>query len=332
MFVPFSADFYTSFISLLIAFSCGFTILGLVLLSRFKVEIHMSKLPELLNRSREFESRHIGPKASQMSEMLSYLGFESEDGLMSKTVPDTIKDSSPMGLLEALPENQAIAELKAISEKNELRRNYIGCGYYGTITPEPIKRHILENPGWYTQYTPYQAEIAQGRLEALINFQTICAELTGLEISNASLLDEATAAAEAMVMSSGAANRKGDKFYFVDENCHPQTLGLIKTRADGLGLKTIVGSYKDFDFKQQPLFGAVIQYPNTSGLAEDVSEFVAKVKEQGGISAFACDLLALTKLKTPAELGAEIAFGSSQRFGVPLGYGGPHAAFFLYYR
>ena len=287
----------------------------------------MNNLSALLDRSTEFEKRHIGPGEADFNKMLGELGETSFDSFIAKVVPESIIDTKEMGVGEALPEDAALNELFQIAKKNELRKSFIGLGYYNTTTPSPIKRHILENPGWYTQYTPYQAEISQGRLEALLNFQTMCSELTGLEISNASLLDEATAAAEAMVMSSGIANRKGDKFYFVDENVHPQSISLLKTRADGLGLKIIVGDYRTFDFSEQ-LFGALLQYPNTYGNAENYKEFISKVKDQGGVASLGCDLLSLTKLETPSALGAEIAFGTSQRFGIPLGYGGPHAAFF----
>ena len=287
----------------------------------------MTNMDRFLDRSSEFAGRHIGPREKDVDVMLRHLECSSLSTFIDNTIPETIKDFSPIGVGPGLSEDSALEALKELANKNQLRRSYIGCGYYGTYTPPPIKRHILENPGWYTQYTPYQAEIAQGRLEALLNFQTICSELTGLAVSNASLLDEATAAAEAMVMSSGIANRKGDKLFLVDKECHPQTIGLLKTRANGLGIELEVIDVLNYDYDRS-IFGLLVQYPNTRGEVKDYTHAIETVKNQQGIISFACDLLALTKLKPPAELGADVAFGSSQRFGVPMGYGGPHAAFF----
>ncbi|MDJ0550383.1 MAG: glycine dehydrogenase (aminomethyl-transferring), partial [Microcystis sp. M49637_WE12] len=223
-------------------------------------------------------------------------------------------------------EYAALAQLKAIASKNQVFRSFIGMGYHDCITPPVILRNILENPGWYTAYTPYQAEIAQGRLEALLNFQTLITSLTGLEIANASLLDEGTAAAEAMSMSYGLCKTKANAF-FISSSCHPQTIEVVKTRAIPLGIDIIIEDHRLFDFKT-PIFGALLQYPATDGVIYDYREFIAKAQENGALVTVAADILSLALLTPPGELGADIAVGSSQRFGVPLGYGGPHAAYF----
>ncbi len=273
-----------------------------------------------------FASRHIGPNREQIAKMLQFLGVSSLDELIDKTVPAIIRHREALDLPEAQTESEALAQLKAIAAQNSLYRSFIGMGYANCVTPPVILRNILENPGWYTAYTPYQAEIAQGRLEALLNFQTAIVDLTGLEIANASLLDEGTAAAEAMSLSYGASSTKAQAF-FVDAGCHPQTIEVIKTRANPLGIEIIIGDYRQFDFVT-PIFGALLQYPATDGTVRDYQAFIDRVHEVKALAIVAADLLALALLTPPGEFGADIAVGSSQRFGVPLGYGGPHAAYF----
>jgi glycine dehydrogenase len=273
-----------------------------------------------------FASRHIGPNREQIAKMLQFLGLSSLEELIDKTVPEAIRSRTALNLPEALTESAALAQLKAIASQNQVYRSFIGMGYSNCLTPPVILRNILENPGWYTAYTPYQAEIAQGRLEALLNFQTMIIDLTGLEIANASLLDEGTAAAEAMSLSYGACSTKARAF-FVDAGCHPQTIEVIKTRANPLEIEVIIGDYRSFDFST-PIFGALLQYPATDGTIRDYQDFIAKVHAVKALATVAADLLALALLTPPGEFGADIAIGSSQRFGVPLGYGGPHAAYF----
>src|SRR5690348_8965157 len=280
---------------------------------------------ELPAPSDRFACRHIGPNAAETREMLAPLGFKSLDELMAAAVPENIRLPRPLQLPAARTEHDALVELKAIASQNQVFRSFIGMGYYDCITPAVIQRNILENPGWYTQYTPYQAEIAQGRLEALLNFQTMVTDLTALDIANASLLDEATAAAEAMTMCH--ALKDGRNVFFVSEDCHPQNIDVVKTRAKALGIEVAVGSHESFQFSDK-VFGALVQYPNSCGLINDYSEFVEKAHAAGAMVTVATDLLALTLLKPPGEFGADIAVGSAQRFGVPLGYGGPHAGFF----
>jgi glycine dehydrogenase len=278
------------------------------------------------NLQDEFSTRHIGTTPATMQKMLEYLGFASLDELIEKTVPAAMRLQQPLKLPTPLNEYEALAQLKSIAFRNHLYRSYIGMGYYDCITPPVILRNILENPGWYTAYTPYQAEIAQGRLEALLNFQTMIIELTGLEIANASLLDEGTAAAEAMAMSYGLCKTKANAF-FVSESCHPQTIEVIKTRAYPLGVEIIIGNHLIFDFNKT-IFGALLQYPATDGRIYDYRQFIEKVHANGALVTVAADPLSLALLTPPAEFGADIAVGSTQRFGVPLGYGGPHAAYF----
>ncbi len=273
-----------------------------------------------------FAHRHIGPCSDDVAQMLKILGFDSLDDLIDKAVPQTIRTGGSLNLPSALSEYAAIAKLKEIAEQNQVFRSFIGMGYYDSITPAVIQRNILENPGWYTAYTPYQPEIAQGRLEALLNFQTLIIDLTGLEIANASLLDEATAAAEAMSMSYGACKKAADTF-FVSQECHPQTIAVLRTRAEPLGIKIVVGNHETFDFSQ-PIFGAIVQYPATDGAIYDYRDFIKKVHDSGALVTVAADPLSLTLLTPPGELGADIAIGSTQRFGIPLGFGGPHAAYF----
>ncbi|BAZ44031.1 glycine dehydrogenase [Chondrocystis sp. NIES-4102] len=281
---------------------------------------------QLVNQPQSFDSRHIGIDEQQIAQMLQVLGVDSLDELINKTVPTAIRLHKPLKLPQPLSESAALAKLKAIASQNQVYRSFIGMGYYNCITPAVILRNILENPGWYTAYTPYQAEIAQGRLEALLNFQTMIIDLTGLEIANSSLLDEGTAAAEAMSMSYGVCKTKANAF-FVDAACHPQTIEVIKTRALPLGIEVIIGDYAQFDFKT-PIFGALLQYPNTYGTVNDYQSFIEQVHQAKALAIVAADLLSLALLTPPGEFGADIAVGSTQRFGVPLGYGGPHAGYF----
>ncbi|MGF1589115.1 MAG: aminomethyl-transferring glycine dehydrogenase [Pleurocapsa sp.] len=273
-----------------------------------------------------FAQRHIGAGQQQIQQMLQVLGIASLDELIEQTVPAAIRLNKPLRLPQAQSESAALARLKAIASQNQVYRSFIGRGYYNCITPAVILRNVLENPGWYTSYTPYQAEIAQGRLEALLNFQTMIVDLTGLEIANSSLLDEGTAAAEAMSMSYGLCKTKANAF-FVDALCHPQTIEVVKTRALPLGIEVIVADYANFDFST-PIFGALLQYPATNGTINDYRSFIKQVHEAKALATVAADILSLTLLTPPGEFGADIAVGNTQRFGVPLGYGGPHAAYF----
>ncbi|MEH1865630.1 MAG: aminomethyl-transferring glycine dehydrogenase [Nostoc sp.] len=283
-------------------------------------------LDEKSQKLSSFAPRHIGPNSDDIQLMLKVLGFPSLDALIDQTVPQTIRLKQPLKLPAAESEYAALASLKKIAAKNQVFRSYIGMGYYDTITPPVIGRNILENPGWYTAYTPYQPEIAQGRLEALLNFQTLIIDLTGLEIANASLLDEATAAAEAMSLSYGVCKNQANA-YFVSGDCHPQTIDVLQTRAKPLGIKIIVGDHQTFDF-DQPIFGAVLQYPASDGTIYDYRAFIEKAHAKGALVTVAADPLSLTLLTPPGEFGADIAVGSTQRFGIPLGFGGPHAAYF----
>ncbi|MFM6036198.1 MAG: aminomethyl-transferring glycine dehydrogenase [Sphaerospermopsis kisseleviana] len=278
------------------------------------------------NQISEFAKRHIGPKADDVQQMLNLLGLSNLDDLIAKTVPSSIRFNQDLKLPAAQSEYAALAKLKQIAEKNQVYRSYIGMGYYDCITPAVIQRNILENPGWYTAYTPYQPEIAQGRLEALLNFQTMIIDLTGLEIANASLLDEATAAAEAMSMSYSICKNKSHNF-FVSSACHPQTMDVLQTRAKPLGINIIIGDHQTFDFSET-IFGAILQYPATDGKIYDYRHFIEQSHAQGALVTIAADPLSLTLLTPPGELGADIAVGSTQRFGIPMGFGGPHAAYF----
>ncbi|WP_271252369.1 aminomethyl-transferring glycine dehydrogenase [Pseudanabaena sp. Chao 1811] len=280
---------------------------------------------DVLAPTDSFVRRHIGATSTEIQQMLIAIGCDSLDEMIDKTVPTAIRIKQPLQLGEARGEYELLQELKAIASKNQVWRSYIGTGYYNCITPPIIQRNILENPGWYTQYTPYQAEIAQGRLEALLNFQTMIIDLTGLEIANASLLDEGTAAAEAMTMAAGIAKNKGNKF-FVSSDCHPQTIAVVKTRAIPLGIEVVIAKHDKLEFDKN-YFGALLQYPASDGAIYDYTDVIAQIHTQGGLAIIAADLLALTLIKSPAELGADIAIGSAQRFGVPFGYGGPHAAY-----
>ncbi len=267
--------------------------------------------------------RHIGPSPAEMAEMLAALGAESLEQLIDETIPADLRQSEPLGRAP-MSEGEMLAALRAAGAKNRVLTSLIGQGYHGTVTPPAIQRNILENPGWYTAYTPYQPEIAQGRLEALLNFQTMVADLTGLPIANASLLDEATAAAEAMVMARRVAKSKAAAF-FVDENCHPQTIAVLRTRAAPLGIEVIEAAPEALD--PAAVFGAIFQYPGTHGDLRDFSDPITALHAHKAVAVMATDLLALTMLREPGAMGADIAVGSAQRFGVPMGYGGPHAAF-----
>ncbi|MCA2978997.1 MAG: glycine dehydrogenase (aminomethyl-transferring), partial [Myxococcaceae bacterium] len=273
-----------------------------------------------------FARRHIGPSSRDVEEMLAAVKAPSLDALIDQTVPKAIRLKKPMQLPPPKGEAELLAELKAIAAKNQVFTSFQGQGYSGTLTPGVILRNILLNPGWYTAYTPYQAEIAQGRLEALLNYQTMVADLTGLPISNASLLDEGTAAAEAMHLTHSLAKDADAKAIFVSSRCHPQTIEVVKTRAEPLGIDVIVGDHATFDFATK-CFAALVQYPATDGGIVDYRPFVAKAKAHGAMVVMASDLLSLCLLTPPGELGADVAIGSAQRFGVPMGFGGPHAAF-----
>ena len=281
-------------------------------------------------QSTEFQRRHIGPNAGDTQLMLQTIGSASLDELISKTIPDSIRIKNELNIPAAVSEFEYLAELKKVAAKNKVYKNYIGQGYYGTITPSVILRNIFENPGWYTQYTPYQAEISQGRLESLLNFQTMVTDLTGLPIANASLLDEATAAAEAMAMIFHHMNKTdviSKPKLFVDNHIFPQTIDVLATRAEPIGIELVYGDYKTVQV-DNTYFGAILQYPNNDGSVEDYRLFIDSVHAAEGLVIMATDLLALTLLTPPGELGADVAVGSAQRFGVPMGYGGPHAAFF----
>ncbi len=292
-----------------------------------------NKSADTLALTDTFVRRHIGPRPDEIAAMAGHCGFESLDQLVNAAVPAAIRVQEAMNLPPALSEFETLSKLRSIAEKNQVFRSFIGMGYYDTITPPVIQRNILENPGWYTQYTPYQAEISQGRLEGLLNFQTLVTELTGLEIANASLLDEATACAEAMtfchrlVVSDGSAAGTSRHRFLVDRDCHPQNLEVVETRAKALGIEVVVGDWRKWEIDGS-VFGVLLQYPASSGLVDGLGTIIAAAKKAGSLVVVATDLLALTLLTPPGELGADVAVGSAQRFGVPLGYGGPHAAFF----
>jgi glycine dehydrogenase len=282
---------------------------------------------DLLDNREEFVRRHVGPGANDVETMLRAMDETSLDAFIDKVVPHSIRTERPLQLDPPRSEHDLLHEVRLIATKNKMFRSFIGMGYYDTITPAVIQRNILENPGWYTQYTPYQSEIAQGRLEALLNFQTMAIDLTGLPIANASLLDEATAAAEAMHMFFAIKGEPHGGTFFVSHECHPQTIAVVHTRALPLGIKLVVGDYRTFDFSED-VFGTLLQYPTTDGAIHNYGSFCEKAHAAGALVAVATDLLSLTLLIPPGEFGADVAIGNSQRFGVPLGYGGPHAAFF----
>jgi glycine dehydrogenase len=272
-----------------------------------------------------FVRRHIGPRPKDARQMLDFLGYQSLEDLIDAVVPKAIRLNRPLNLPAPLTEHRALSNLRELAAGNEIWRSYIGMGYNDCVTPPVLLRNVMENPGWYTQYTPYQAEIAQGRLEALLNFQTMVIDLTGMEVANASLLDEATAAAEAMSMCHGIKSQRSQ--FFISETCHPQTINVVQTRAQALGIEVLVGDHRTFQFSDQ-VFGALVQYPDTFGEIHEYASFIEAAHTAGALVAVSADLLSLTLLKPPGEFGADIALGSAQRFGVPQGYGGPHAAYF----
>lgn len=273
-----------------------------------------------------FSDRHIGPGDGDVDHMLSTLGCDSLDALVERTLPAAIRQAGPLAVPAALSEQQALAALRSVAQKNTVKRSLIGQGYYGTVMPPVVQRNVLENPAWYTAYTPYQPEIAQGRLESLLNFQQMVMDLTGMELANASLLDEATAAAEAMAVCLRSAKGNGPRQFFADARCHPQTLAVLRTRAAGFGIELVVDEAPKIE--QYKPFGALFSYPDTRGEIGDLESLISLAKERGAMVAVASDLLALVLLRSPGEMGADIVLGSAQRFGVPMGYGGPHAAFF----
>src|SRR5438270_5999783 len=277
-----------------------------------------------------FVRRHIGSNQEEVQAMLPEVGFDNLAALIDATVPKDIRLTRHLDLPEAKSEGEALAELRAIAHQNKIALSFVGVGYYDCITPPVIQRNILENPGWYTAYTPYQPEIAQGRLERLLNSQQMIIDLTALDIANASMLDEATAAAEAMALCqavAGDADPGRRKVFFVADNCHPQTIAVVQTRAKPLGIEIKIGDYSRFKFNI-PVFGALIQYPATDGAIDDYSEFVRQAHDAGALVVVAADILALTLIKPPGEFGADVAIGNTQRFGVPLGFVGPYADYF----
>src|SRR5689334_6223026 len=287
--------------------------------SKKSAETHMD--------SGSFIPRHIGPSADEQREMLQTLGFDSLDAMIDATVPESIRLRRPLAIHGGLSEYEALGSLRRISKQNEVFRSYLGLGYHACITPPVIQRNVLENPGWYTAYTPYQAEIAQGRLEALLNFQTMVMDLTGFEIANASLLDEGTAAAEAMAMAYAARGKDRKEVFFVDDSCHPQTIDVVRTRARARGVEVVVGDFRKYEFGAN-VFGALVQYPTTDGAIHDYRDFCDNAHAAKALVVVAADIMSLVLLAPPGEWGADVCVGSTQRFGVPVGFGGPHAAYF----
>ena len=279
------------------------------------------------NRSSEFISRHIGPSASEETKMLKAVGYSSMDQFIKDIVPSSILEQEQLDVRDSVSENKALTILKEIASKNIINKNFIGMGYYGTYTPNVILRNILENPGWYTAYTPYQPEVAQGRLEMLLNFQQMIIDLTKMDIANASLLDEGTAAAEAVALCQRVGKETTTKV-FISENCNPQTIDVIKTRAEPFGLQVIVGPISELDKISDEILCGILQYPDTYGVIENIETHIKTIQNKKGKAIIVADLLSLTLLKAPGEMNADIVVGNSQRFGVPMGYGGPHAAFF----
>ena len=278
-----------------------------------------------LEQHDDFIARHIGPSEADTQAMLQTVGVDSLDGLITSTVPDSILLKQPLALEDCRTETEVLTYLKALAQQNKVNKSYIGMGYYDTIVPPVILRNVLENPGWYTAYTPYQPEISQGRLEGLLNYQQMITDLTGMDIANASLLDEATAAAEAMTLCKRSNKLKSDKFFIADD-VHPQTIDVLKTRASYFGFELIIAAATELT--QHQVFGALVQYPSTSGEVVDLASFIQTAHAQKALVCVATDLMALVMLKSPGELGADVVVGNSQRFGVPMGFGGPHAAFF----
>lgn len=285
---------------------------------------------QLSPQEKPFAQRHIGPDSSQINEMLAAIGADSIDQLIAETIPAKIHLNQELRLAPPLGETEFLTSFKQMMSKNTLMKNYIGMGYYNCITPKVILRNIMENPGWYTAYTPYQAEIAQGRLEALINYQTMVIELTGMEVANASLLDEGTAAAEAisMLYAKRSKSKKTSETFIVDKNVFPQTLSIIKTRAEAIGINIEVTDINDVDISREDIFGVLIQYPDSNGSIKNHTHFVESLQEQEITCVFAADLMSLVLLNSPGSMGADVVVGTTQRFGIPLGFGGPHAAYF----
>lgn len=283
------------------------------------------KTLEQFERHDEFVARHIGPSADEQAAMLEVVGAASLDDMTEQTVPSAILRDPFLNIGEAMTERDALAKLKTIAKKNQVFTSFIGAGYYDTLTPNVILRNVLENPGWYTAYTPYQPEIAQGRLQAILNFQQMTMDLTGMELASASLLDEATAAAEAMAMAKRVAKSKSNAF-FIANNVFPQTIDVVKARADMFGFDIIVGDWTEA--ADHDVFGALLQSPADNGEVIDLTDIIAKVQAHKAVVGVATDLMSLVLCKSPGEMGADMVFGSAQRFGVPMGYGGPHAAFF----
>ena len=279
------------------------------------------------HRNKEFIRRHIGPSSEDQKKMLSYLGYNSLEEFIKKIVPEKIIENKPLDIDEPVSEHEALNQLKQIASQNKIFKSFIGMGYYGTYTPNVILRNILENPGWYTSYTPYQPEVAQGRLEMLLNFQQMVMDLTGMDIANASLLDEGTAAAEAVALCQRVDKNKLNKI-FISKNCNPQTIDVVKTRAEPFNLEVIIGNDEDVKSVDGDILCGLYQYPNTYGEITGVENFIKNTQDKNGKAILISDLLALTVLKPPGEMGADIVVGNSQRFGIPMGYGGPHAAFF----
>ncbi|MGH9061010.1 MAG: glycine dehydrogenase (aminomethyl-transferring), partial [Acidimicrobiales bacterium] len=284
-----------------------------------------------------FDRRHIGPGPADQQAMLDALGYRTLDELVDAAVPDAIRDRSPLDLPPAAGEAEVLRRLRAYASRNRVLTQMIGLGYHDTLTPPVIRRNVLENPAWYTAYTPYQPEISQGRLEALLDFQTMVADLTGLPVANASLLDEATAAAEAMALCRRANRGQSSPVFLVDAECLPQTIAVIRTRAEPVGIEVVVADLSGglpADISPGPgsasegaPFGVLLQYPGASGVVRDLAPVIAEAHERGALTVVAADLLAMTLLRPPGELGADVAVGSAQRFGVPLGFGGPHAGY-----
>jgi len=278
----------------------------------------------------KFVNRHIGPSQRDIDYMLGIIGVSDVDQLIDETVPKSIRSNQELELPSAQTEAEFIKNFKYLADKNKVFRSYIGMGYHECITPAVIQRNILENPGWYTAYTPYQAEIAQGRLEAIINFQTMITDLTGMQIANASLLDEGTAAAEAMSMLHRvkAKSKKQAHKFFIEQNTFPQTLDVMIGRAEPVGIQIVIGDRSEVDVSDPDLFGICLQYPDSNGAINDPSSIIAAAAESDVKTVIIADLMSLVMLKSPGEMGADVVVGTSQRFGIPLGYGGPHAAFF----
>jgi glycine dehydrogenase len=286
----------------------------------------MASTPTGFPRHDNFASRHLGPREHELTQILATLGCSSLDDLTHKAIPGSIRWRGELATPAAKTERDALAELTALAAENKVLRSYLGMGYHGTVTPAVIQRNILENPGWYTAYTPYQAEISQGRMEALLNYQTLVLDFTGMQVANSSLLDEATAAAEAMTMCHRLHGNDASNAFFVDQNCHPQTLAVVRQRAEPLGIEVQVGDHRVATFGKNH-FGALLHYPGSDGRIDDLEPTIARIHAAGAFATVTADLLALTVLKSPGEMGADVVVGSSQRFGVPMGYGGPHAAF-----